>query len=333
MATRTATQLSSDDAPIGVGKELWTRIQEHDISGLAAELAYRFLFALFPFVLFLTALAAFIAGAVGVQDPTGQIMAGLGDNLPAELADTIRPQLQQVVGERRPDLATVGALLALWAATSGTMTVIKAMNRAYGIPETRGLVRRYALGIGLTIAGSIGLLASFVTIVGGALLTEQLVARLGIGPEAWSLISLLRWPLVFALLVVGVAILYRVGPNMRPPWRAAIAGAVVFALGWLLATFGFSVYVANVADYGATYGALGGVIVLLLWLYLTGLILLLGAEIVAMVTRRIAPERLAERQDATGAALEGTREAAGRAAQGLRETAEHGDGERSSRTG
>jgi membrane protein len=321
-----------DDSPMGLGRELWTRIQEHDLSGMAAELAYRFLFAIFPFALFLASLAAFAAATAGVPDPTGQILAGLGDNLPADLAATIRPELERVIGERRPDIATFGALLALWAATSGTMTVVKAMNRAYGIPETRGLVRRYALGLGLTIAGAIGLIAAFVTIVGGTLLTEQFATRLGVGPDAWNLVTLLRWPLVFALLVVGVGVLYRVGPNMKPAWRAAVVGAVVFALGWLLATFGFSLYVANVADYGATYGTLGAVIVLMLWLYLTGLTLLLGAEIVAIVTRRTEPERLAERRQATGGGvLERGREAAGEAVRNLREATEDGGGERDSR--
>jgi membrane protein len=284
--------------PLDFGRDLVGRLQRNDASGMAAELAYRFVLAIFPFGLFLAALAAFVAAWLGMGSPTDEIMAGLGDNLPPELAATIRPELQRVIETQRPGIASLGAMLALWAATSGTMTAIKTMNRAYEVEENRPLLGRYALGIGLTLVGSIGILAAFVTIVGGALITEQIAEQLGAGRSEWEALSLLRWPLVFALLVVGSAVLYRVGPNMRPSWRAALCGGLAFAIGWLVATGGFALYVARIADYGATYGALGGVVVLLIWLYLTGLALIVGAEIVAIITERREPERLAERRDA-----------------------------------
>jgi membrane protein len=287
--------------PVSLGVALWRRAQDHDLSGLSAELAYRFLFALFPFSLFLVALAAFVAVALGLGDPTGRIVAGLGDNLPPELAGTVRQELEQVIGQQRLSLLSVGAALALWAATTGTMTVIKAMNRAYAVKETRSLVRRYALGFGLTVGASLAILVAFVTIVGGAFLTERTVAELGLGPEAWSTASLLRWPLVGALLVAAAATVYRVGPNLQPSWRDSLVGAVVFAAGWLVATFLFAQYVLRVADYGATYGALGGIIVLMVWLYLTGLVLLVGAEVVAVRVARREPDRLSERQAETAA--------------------------------
>jgi membrane protein len=295
------------DGPLGFAKEFVRRFQDDDVSGMAAELAYRLLFALFPFGIFLAALAAFVAGWVGMDNPTEEIIAGLGDNLPPQVASTLRPELERVIGEQRPGLVSVGALLALWSATSGTMTVIKGMNRAYEVRETRSLVARYALGIGLTVAGTVGLIGAFVTVVGGALVTEQLAAQLGIRGESWRIISLLRWPAVFVLLVLGVAVLYRVGPNIRPSWRNALAGAFVFAVGWLLATFGFSLYLSNFASYGATYGALAGVIVLMVWLYLLGVILLAGAAVVAMLMRRTEPERLAERQQTTRDEFEAAR--------------------------
>lgn len=154
-------------------------------------MAYRFLFALFPFGLFLAALAAFVAGALGLGDPTGRIVDGLGDNLPPELAGTVRHELEQVIGQQRAGLVTFGAVVALWAATTGTMTVIKAMNRAYDVEEDRPIVRRYLVGLGLTVAGSIGIVIAFVTIVGSALLTEQVAARLGIEAQAMGTLAVL----------------------------------------------------------------------------------------------------------------------------------------------
>jgi membrane protein len=293
-------------------RELVSRFQADDATGAAAELGFRFLFAIFPFGIFLAALGAFVAAWMRISNPAEQIIAGLGDNLPPELASSLRPELERVIGQSQPGVMSLGALLALWAATSGTMTVMKVMNRAYGVSESRPLLARYGLGIALTVVGAAGLLFAFVTIVGGSLLTERVAAELGVGGVAWTAISLLRWPAVFGLLAVGVAVLYRVGPNFQPTWRSAFIGSVLFAAGWLIATFGFGLYVGTLGNYGATYGTLAGVIVLMLWLYLTALVLVIGAEIVAVRTRLFEQERLQERQvaiEGDAAALDGGRSA------------------------
>ncbi|HEX6868208.1 MAG TPA: YihY/virulence factor BrkB family protein [Candidatus Limnocylindrales bacterium] len=316
------------ERPVSLATTLWQRAREHDLTGLSAEMAYRFLFALFPFALFMASVAASVAGVLGFGDPTGRIIDGLGDNLPPDLAGTVRQELETVLGQQRPGVATIGALVALWAATTGTMTVIKAMNRTYDVTEDRSLLRRYLLGIGLTVAGSIGIVIAFVTIVGGALLTEQVVGQLGL-EGSWAAITLLRWPLVFGLLVLAATIVYRVGPNLTPSWRTAATGAIVFAIGWLVATGVFALYVANIANYGATYGALGAVMVLMVWLYLTGLVLLVGAEIVAIRVHRTEPERIDERRAEIAARAEAvaievvdrSREVADRTLGGLRRSA------------
>ena len=289
------------DRLVSVGREFVKQFQQDDVTGMAAELAFRWLFAVFPFGLFLAALGAFVAAAMGIDNPAKQIVDGVGDNLPADLASGIQPELERVIGEQRPGLASIGALAALWAATTGTMTIIKSMNRAYDVEETRSIVRRYAIGIGLTIGAAVGLIVSFVTIVGGALLTEQVAEQLGVGATAWAVINIARWPLVFALLAAAVAVVIRVGPNMVPAWRWSLVGGAVFAVGWLIATLLFALYVSNFADYGATYGALAGVIVLMLWFYVTALVLLAAGEVVAMATKRTEPERLQQRREATRA--------------------------------
>jgi membrane protein len=301
-----------DAEPVTFGVDLWRRSRAHDVTGLAAELAYRFLFAIFPFGLFLLASAAFAATALGLGDPTGAIIKALGDNLPPALADAVRPELQHVLGQERFALVSSGAILALFAALTGTMTVIKAMNRAYGVRDDRPFVRRYALGLGLTIGASIGILIAFVTIVGGAFLTERFAAGLGLGSAAWGVISILRWPVVFGVLVLAAIVVYRVGPNLQPTWAEAVRGAVVFAIGWLAATALFAWYALSVANYDVTYGAIGGVIVLMTWLYLTGLMLLVGAEVVAVQVWRTDPDRITQRQAETAAekVVDATRDAA-----------------------
>src|SRR5205814_1441798 len=233
-----------DDA-VRVGKRFLGDFQRDDIGGLAAELAYRFLFAIFPFGIFVAALTAFVAGALGFSDPTGQIMGSLGDNLPADLASGVRTQLETVIGATRPGLLTVGAVTSLWAATGGTNALIKAMNRAWEVEETRPLIPRYALAIRLTLLASVGLIVSFVTIVGASLLTTEIVTRLALDQKVVDAISLARWPAVFALLSVAVGVLYHWAPNFCAPWRWCIAGGALFSVAWLVATGLFALYVAN----------------------------------------------------------------------------------------
>ena len=166
---------------LDAAKGLVTQIVEDEVPDLAAGLAYRFLFALFPFAIFLAALAGFAAPLLGMGDPTNEIMGALSDNLPPDVAAQLAPQLEAVLGTTRPGLLSIGALAALWAATGGVGAVIGAMNKAYDVEETRGFVARTGLALGLTILGSIGIVVAFVTIVGGSLLTERAVAGFGVG--------------------------------------------------------------------------------------------------------------------------------------------------------
>ena len=302
MAQRTATHApaaqpaaaptESREAAVGVGKRLITGIREHDVSGLSAEIAYRFLFAVFPFGLFVAALGVGIAGWLRVDNPAERVLGGLGDNLPPAIADAIRPELEHLFETAGNSLVWTGALLALWAATGGTNALVKGIHRAYGVPEQRPFVLRYVIAIGLTLLAAAGVIASFVTIVGGATISQEVAEQVGFGDQAWFLIQILRWPAVFAALTIAVAILYRYAPSIVIPWRWILAGASIFTLGWLVATAVLGWYAANIADYGATYGSLGAVIVLMLWFYVTSALLLIGAEITAALARERSPHEI-----------------------------------------
>jgi membrane protein len=293
------------DDLVRIGKRFIGEFQRDDVPGLAAELAYRFLFAIFPFGIFVAALTAFVARAIGFDDPTGQIMGSLADNLPGELASGIRPQLETVLNNSQPGLLTFGAVAALWAATGGMNALIKAMNRAWEVDETRSFLPKTALAIGLTILASVGIIGSFVTIVGASLLTQQVGEQLGIGGTTVQIINILRWPAVFALLAAAVAVLYHLAPNFRAPWRWCLAGGAVFAVTWTIATWLFSLYVANFANYANTYGALGGVIVLMLWFYLSGILIVASAAIMAAALKELQPTLVNERRLERGVSGEG----------------------------
>lgn len=276
-------------------RELARRFMHDDVPGLGAELAFRFLFAIFPFGIFLAALASFVAGWLGFGDPTQRIISGLGDNLPPSLAGFAENQLRQILGHQQPALLSFGAIAALYTAAGGTNALMKAMPRAYDVPETRPFLLRYALAIILTLLGGVGIIASFVTIVGGALLTQSAANRAGIDPS--GVIAVVRWPIVFAALAVAVAVILRYAGNVRPPWRWALLGGAVFAVLWLVATFVLAFYVANFGRYNATYGAIGGVIILMLWFYVTSIVLVTSAELVAVLVRSHEPEMLEARRN------------------------------------
>lgn len=268
------------------------QLDRHDTTGLAAELAFRFMFATFPFALFLAALGAFVAYWLGVADPTARIVSALGGSIPSDLVGPVTSQLNKVLADTEPAFLSVGALVTVYSAAGGINALMKAMNRAFGVRETRMLPARIALGMVLTLLGGIGFVVSVVAVIGGTLMTRDLADRAGFGGATWTLLSLMRWPIVFAVLLAAVGALFRYGSCVRPPWRWALAGSATFAVAWLVVTYGFGLYVSRIGNFDATYGALGGIIVLMLWYYLTAIILLCAAELTALLAERFDPKTL-----------------------------------------
>ena len=264
------------------------QVLDDDVPGLAAELAYRFMFATFPFAIFVVALSGFMASWLGMANPGDRIIGAIGNSLPPDLIGSVTAQLDVLLAHTEPQLLSVGALVTLYAAVGGINTLMKAMNRAYGVPETRPLLRRMALAALLTVLGGVAVVVSFVAVVGGTLASERLIDEIGLS-GVWPALSLLRWPAAFLLLVAAVAALLRYAPNLRTPWRSAATAATAFAVAWLVVTYAFGLYVAHFATYDATYGALGSVIVLMLWFYLTAFVLLCAAELAALLVRFRSP--------------------------------------------
>ena len=179
--------------------------------------------------------------------------------------------------------AVVGLLLALWSASRGMSGLITAINIAYEEKERRSLVKFNLIAIGLTIGLVIG---GIVTIALVAVLPAA-VQLLAIGPATKWLLLLVQWPLLIVLALVGLALLYRFGPDRdKPQWRWVTPGAIAATASWIVASIGFTVYVANFNSYDKTYGSLGGVVILLTWLYLSTLSVLFGAVINAQSERQ-----------------------------------------------
>jgi membrane protein len=275
---------------VWLGKRLVKEIGEDDLSGASAELAYRFFLALFPFFIFLAALGGFVASAFDIANPTDEVMNRLGDSLPEDASSVLRTQLESVIEQRNTGLASIAIVGAIWAASSGIGSLMKAMNRIFEVKETRPLWLKYGTAVGLTVLGAGLLVTSFTLFFVLQVYGTRIADELGLSSAGNVGLTVAGYVLPVIGVMIAVAILYWQAPNTNYPIRWISPGAVVFTVSWLVGSFLFGLYVANFGSYNATYGALAGVVILLIWFYLTGFLLLLGAEINVILTQAYEPE-------------------------------------------
>ena len=275
-----------DTGPLGLGKQVVNNVNEDDAGILASALAYRFFLALFPFAIFLAALAGFITRIFNIENPTNRIINTIGSTLPSDVSSVLRTQLEGIISSRNAALLSVGLVGTLWAAAGGVNALIKATNRAYDVTETRPIWERYALAIGLTMFAGVMVLASFLVLVIFQTYGTKIADKIGLGGVAAALLPLARWPIAIVIILLAVGIIYRVAPNARLSFKRVLPGTVLFAAVWLIATELFGIYLAHSNSYQSTYGTLGAVVILLVWFYLTAFILIVGAELNAVLEKR-----------------------------------------------
>jgi len=240
------------------------------------------LLALFP------GLAALVS-LYGLAFDTTQIekqVAALSGVLPGQTQELLSQQLHSLVKGSSGALgfaAIVGLLLALWSASRGMSGLITAVNIAYEEKERRSFLRFNLIAIGLTI----GLVVGGILAIALIAVLPAAVQLLTVGSATKWLPLLVQWPLLIILVLAGLAVLYRFGPDRdKPQWRWVTPGAIAATVFWIVASVAFTVYVANFNSYDKTYGSLGGVVILLTWLYLSALMVLLGAVINAQSERQ-----------------------------------------------
>jgi membrane protein len=270
------------DIPLSWGellKRTARETNEDDALGLAAQLAYYFFLALFPAVLFLLALASFFPLTNFIDDAT----RALRPIAPPDVMRFFEEQLRRLSNADSGGILTVGILGAVWSSSAAVVAIIGSLNRAYDIEEGRPWWKVRLTAIGLTIALAFFLLVSFTLVVAGPAIAERLAASFGFGAVfEWGW-KILQWPLAFALVSTALGLVYYFAPDAEQDWVWITPGAVIATALWIVVSLVFKVYVANFADYNAMYGAVGGVIVLLLWFYISGLAILVGAELNAEI--------------------------------------------------
>jgi len=272
---------------------------------LAAQLAYYFFFALFPTLLFLVALASYFPVTTLIDDMF-QIFGGF---MPPEALQIVTDQIVKISSQKNGGLLSLGMLLAVSSSSAAMTAIIDTLNHAYSVSEQRPWWKVRLTAIGLTIAVSLFILASFALILTGPTLATKLADQLGLGPVfEWSW-KILQWPVIFAMVSVAIAFVYRFAPDVKQEWVWLTPGSVIATTLWLLASLGFKYYVANWGAYTETYGLLGAVMILLLWFYISGLVILIGAEINVEIEHagQLGPRRRVG--DRTYAGVERRREA------------------------
>ncbi len=281
----------------GVGKAVLREYRKDDVPGLAAEMAFNFSFAFFPFALFLSALTGVVGRLIGVEQLFTAIMDLLARALPPAVVVAVRDPLNAALTQEQGGLLSIGALLALWFASNGVATIMKAFNRAYGAEETRTLVVRTLVALALTLVLSVLLIGGFVLLLFGDWIGAWLTARLGLGRLFVPLWTAARLGLVLVGISLALAILYWKGPNVRQQFKWITPGSVLATLVWVLATAGFGLYVRVVgaSSWSKYYGTLVGLLLFQFYLYLTSVVILLGAELNAETTKRYDPETLRDK--------------------------------------
>ena len=277
-----ATVLSQFQLPIGWGELLKRTAKETSDDnglGLAAQLAYYFFLALFPALLFLIALASFFAS----QELINQIVGSLSGVAPAAVVDIIRDQLTALANNESGGLLTFGVAAALWSSSAAMVGLIDALNRAYDVEDARPWWKQRLIAILLTIGVAIFMLVSITLVVSGPELARYVTDQVGLGDAFTWAWMVLQWPLVFILITTAVGIIYYFAPNVDQDFIWLTPGSVLATALWLIGSLGFRFYVVNFGSYNATYGAIGGVMVLMLWLYITGLVIIVGAEMNAEI--------------------------------------------------
>lgn len=270
--------LSYFRVPLGwreVGRRTFREVIADNCLGMAAELAFYGFLALFPALLFLIALASYFP----VSALMDQIMGALGQIAPPEVLEIVRDQIYKISQGEHGGILTIGILGAIWSSSAAVVSIIDTMNRAYGVTESRAWWRVRLRAILLTIGLAVFIILAFGLVIAGPELARNVADRFGLGPVFEWTWTIGQWPIVIALVASAIGGVYKFAPDAKQRWIWLLPGTLLATFLWLACSLAFRLYVTQFGRYNETYGTIGGVIVLMLWFYLSGFSVLVGAEL------------------------------------------------------
>lgn len=258
---------------ISFSKEMMERITEADVTGLSAQLAYFFLLSLFPFLLFLVTLIGFLPIEVD------SILNILETYLPDEVFALIRNNLQVIVSNRSGSLLSISILGVLWSASNGFNAVRKSFNQALRVEKQRPFIIARIISIGLMVLMVLVIAIALLLQVFGRVIGDYVFDFFGLSGSFFESWNTVRWIVSSITFFIVFMFLYKLGPDERIKWKHTIWGTMFATIGWQVVSLGFSFYVNTLGNYSAAYGSLGTVIILMIWFYLSGIIITMGGVI------------------------------------------------------
>ncbi len=263
---------------VELGKRTVSEVMEDNVPDRAAGLAYYFLFSLFPALFFLVTILGFLA------EPGGRMMQSLlgylGDLMPGSASDLVRRTLTEINRSASGWKLVFGVVTALWAASNAILAIMAGINIAYDVKEDRPWWKTRLLAVLLTLAFSAFTIIALGLLLFGGPIGALLTGPLGLGGIFLTVWNILQWPIMIFFVLLAFAIVYRYAPSLEGlKWQWITPGSVVGVALWLLVSFGFRVYLSFFDSYNEVYGSLGALMILLLWFWLSGTAILVGAEV------------------------------------------------------
>lgn len=257
---------------------LYFRIQDDEVPALGAQLTFYLILSFFPFVIFLITLSAYTP--LSRED----VLADLISLMPTAVGLLVNDLFKEIIHERSSAILSLGMIAAIWTASNGMMAIIRTLNKAYDVSERRPYWKVKGISIIYTISLSIVICLAFVLLIFG-----QMIGRYAFGvfdtPDSFeALWGPMKYILTLVIMCTVFALLYFTAPNRRVRFYDVLPGALFTTVGWVVISLSFSYYVNHFSNYTTTYGSLGGIIILLIWLYLSSVLILLGGEINASIT-------------------------------------------------
>jgi len=252
---------------------------DDDILDLAAQQAYYFFFALFPAILFAFAIASFFP----LESLINDTVAMMSRFAPKAVIDIITDQMREMSNRNSGGILTFAFLVTIWSSSGAMVSIITTLNAAYDVTESRPWWKTRLIAVALTMGIGFFVLASMFLVIAGPTVAQTVAARLHLGPAfEWTWL-ILQWPLVFVLVASAIGLIYYFAPDVEQDWVWITPGSVLATGLWLIISLALKFYYQAVPNASTSYGAIGGIMVLMLWFYCSGIALLLGAEMNAEI--------------------------------------------------
>lgn len=276
-----------------LARRVWADMYEGDLLTRAAALSYYFLLALFPLLIFLTAMLGYFAE--GGTELRRNLLNYLASIAPRSASQLVRATVEEITEGAGGGKLSFGLVAALWFASFGMGAVGDTLNSAYGVRESRPFWRVRLISLGLTAALAALIISALALVLYGGEIGEGLAGRYDLGAAFVAVWNVIQWPIVLAFVLFGFALIYYHAPDLRhQKWYWITPGSLIGVALWLAVSFGFRLYLSYFDSYSVTYGSLGAVIILLLWFYMTGAAILVGGKANAVIehaaARRGEPE-------------------------------------------